>query len=198
MIDPGWEPAFREAWKYLLFPHATLGVRSKSSTLAVLRAFALAMPMQWLIFLGALAPLHRPARMGPLWPIALPLFGGVESIIVINIFLERRWTTDALRSLTRVDALNLAGMMRAQFFLGFAMAEAAVLFGFVAYFVVGRLWVYLIGLPFGLAGLARIAPTRPFLERRQRQLSLAGIAVDIVGALSIPSRDLPRPARSKG
>jgi len=54
-------------------------------------------------------------------------------------------------------------------------------------FLGGSLWIYLVGLAFGLVGLWMIAPTRSDIERRQREITAAGSPLSLLDALiSVP------------
>jgi len=54
-------------------------------------------------------------------------------------------------------------------------------------FLGGSLWIYLLGLAFGLVGLWLIAPTRIDIERRQREITAAGSPLSLLDALiSVP------------
>jgi hypothetical protein len=54
-------------------------------------------------------------------------------------------------------------------------------------FLGGSLWIYLVGLPFGLIGLWIVAPTQSDIERRQREITEAGSSLSLLDALiSVP------------
>jgi hypothetical protein len=73
------------------------------------------------------------------------------------------------------------------FFIGVGVASAAALWGFVGVFLGGSLWIYLVGLAFGLVGLGMIAPARRDIERRQREITAAGSPLSLLDALiSVP------------
>jgi hypothetical protein len=69
-------------------------------------------------------------------------------------------------------------------FIGIGLAEAAALFGVVGIFLSGSLWVYLVGLAFGLFGLWRVAPSRRNLTEDQTRLRQQGSSLDLVAALN--------------
>lgn len=52
--------------------------------------------------------------------------------------------------------------------------------------VTHKLWVYLLGMAFGLAGLAQMAPTRGDIERRQQQIAAQGSPLSLLEALMAP------------
>jgi hypothetical protein len=52
----------------------------------------------------------------------------------------------------------LAGSYRARFFIGVGLAQSAALFGLAGVFLGGSLWIYLVGLAFGLVAFWMIAP----------------------------------------
>ncbi len=87
------------------------------------------------------------------------------------------------RPLRTEDPNHLAGSFRASFFIGVGMAESAALFGICGIFISGSLWIYLVGLPFALAGYALIAPTRSNIERKQRQIQAIGSPLSLGHAL---------------
>ena len=53
-----------------------------------------------------------------------------------------------------------------------------------------RLWIYLVGLSFALAGFAIIAPTRANIERKQQKIQASGSPLSLGQALldSTPPR----------
>jgi hypothetical protein len=79
---------------------------------------------------------------------------------------------------------QIAGGYRANFFLGFMLANSAALTGFACSFVVGGHWPLATALPFFVIGMAMIAPTRGNLGRTQSELNRAGINVDLIAALN--------------
>jgi hypothetical protein len=78
----------------------------------------------------------------------------------------------------------LAGSYRARFFIGVGLAQSAALFGLAGVFIGGSLWIYLVGLAFGLVGFWMIAPTRLDIERRQREITAAGSPISLLDALT--------------
>jgi O-antigen/teichoic acid export membrane protein len=91
------------------------------------------------------------------------------------------------RPLPTTSPEALARHYRALFFIGVCAAADAALLGFVGVFLGGSLWIYLVGLAFGLVGLWMIAPTRSDIERRQREIIAAGSPLSLLDALiSVP------------
>jgi hypothetical protein len=70
------------------------------------------------------------------------------------------------------------------FFIGLGAAADAALLGLGGVFLGGSLWIYLVGLAFGLVGLWMIAPTRSDIERRQREITAAGSPLSLLDALT--------------
>ena len=90
------------------------------------------------------------------------------------------------RPLDATSDLRLAGSYRAKTFLGIGFAQAAVLFGFAGTLISGGLTIFLIGLGFGLAGMALIAPTAHDIQRRQERHEAAGSTRSLLDALMGP------------
>ena len=91
------------------------------------------------------------------------------------------------RPLPTTSPEALARHYRALFFIGLSAGADAALLGFIGVFLGGSLWIYLVGLAFGLVGLWMIAPTRSDIERRQREITAAGPPLSLLDALiSVP------------
>jgi hypothetical protein len=78
-------------------------------------------------------------------------------------------------------------------YIGFAMASAPVLWGFLGFFMGGGMPAYLAGIPFGMAGFALMAPTRSNIEYYQRRVRESGVVLSLLDALSQPP---PAPKKS--
>jgi hypothetical protein len=187
--DPGWKPAFKGVWR-LLVPGSARLISTRASALITTRTFAAGSALQWILFGVILAlldhDLHPTSAAA-----AVAVFGAVD-LFLTAAFRPRRLSADDHRKLR-------AAFVRS-FFLGFTFANVSVLFGFVGFFIAsrGRLTTYLAGLPFGIAGMMIIAPTRARLERLQRQLRAAGSSLSIVEVLNEPPeppRQVPRGRR---
>ncbi|MGZ6545544.1 MAG: hypothetical protein ACXVEI_09560 [Actinomycetota bacterium] len=87
------------------------------------------------------------------------------------------------RSLNLDSPQTLAESHRSAFFTGIAFAHAPALFGVAGVFVGGSLWIYLVGLPFALAGMALIAPTRHNIEWKQREIDALGSPLSLGQAI---------------
>lgn len=77
----------------------------------------------------------------------------------------------------------MAESYRKSFFSGVALGELVALVGFVASFVVGAGWHYLLGAAFSAIAFAWLAPTIGHLARRQEDLSRAGCEFSIRAAI---------------
>jgi hypothetical protein len=101
---------------------------------------------------------------------------GVYSLVAMA------WTRR--RPLVTASPEALAGSYRARFFIGVGLAQSAALFGLAGVFIGGSLWIYLVGLAFGLVAFWMIAPTRLDIERRQREITAAGSPLSLLNALT--------------
>jgi hypothetical protein len=87
---------------------------------------------------------------------------------------------------------TLAESHRSAFFTGIGFAHAPALFGVAGVFVGGSLWIYLVGLPFALAGMTLIAPTRHNIEWKQREIDALGSPLSLGQAImdsTLPGRN---------
>ena len=99
----------------------------------------------------------------------------------------------AKKELPGQSASELLARYRAVFFLRFALAEAPILVGFAGFFLTGgRLWVYGIGLAFGMVALLRIAPTKRDIQRRQAELNAQGSTLSLGRLLTLPNLETKR------
>jgi hypothetical protein len=87
------------------------------------------------------------------------------------------------RSLDCGSDQALAESYRKSFFLRIALAELAALVAFVASFLVGAGWLYLLGAVFSAAGFAGLAPTAGRLAQRQEDLERAGCPLRLADAV---------------
>lgn len=71
-------------------------------------------------------------------------------------------------------------------FVGIGLAETPVILGLLAALLLGEWWVFVPGLAFGLWGLARVAPSRRNIERREEQLRSTGQTLSLLESLRLP------------
>jgi hypothetical protein len=118
-----------------------------------------------------------------------PWDGGDErwapwAVVVIGIVSLAYIARIRRRPLPTTSREALARYYRALFFIEVGVAVAAASWGLVGVFLTGSLWIYLVGLAFGLVGLWMIAPTRSDIERRQREVTAAGSPLSLLDALT--------------
>jgi hypothetical protein len=185
--DPGWVPAVRLSLPFLLLPG--LGLRwmlrrSKIDGLTSLRAIFVRIVSALFILLVPLVFLH-PGPSGSSWLVyALSALGLADFLLV-------RWIVSRPPKATSME--TLAGAFRGSFFIGVGLAESAALFGFVCFFIEGKLWLYLLGMAFTLLGLAWIAPTRAAIARGQEKIDAQGSSLSLGKALmQVPPPDFRR------
>ncbi|HYU93960.1 MAG TPA: hypothetical protein VEN95_10855 [Actinomycetota bacterium] len=181
--DPGWRPSLRGLrWYPIPIVGEVINIRAwrkERNGLIVLRS----------VFLGLLVTLFL--FLVPLSFVA-PWDGGDEGwvpwvVVLIGIASLAQVARIRRRPLSTTSPEALAHWYRALFFIGVGAAVGAALWGFAGVFLGGSLWIYLLGLPFGLLGLWMIAPTRSDIERRQREITAAGSALSLTDALiSVP------------
>ena len=180
--DPGWLPSLRGLWWFLI-PIVNMmkigGWRTEESVLVVLRTVFLGVVVSLFLFLWAMSFITPWDGGDERWvPLAVAAIGIISLAWVASI---RR------RPLLTTSPEALARHYRALFFIGLGAAADAALLGFVGVFLGGSLWIYLVGLAFGLVGLWMIAPTRSDIERRQREITAGGSPLSLLEALtSIP------------
>jgi hypothetical protein len=92
------------------------------------------------------------------------------------------------RALDLTSPERLARSYRANVFIRIGLAEAAVLGGLVGVFVTGSLWIYMVGIVFGLVGLALAAPSVRDIQRRQDEVVAIGSALSLVEVLTTPQQ----------
>ena len=181
--DPGWLPSLRGLWWYAIpVVGSVMRVRARSAEangLIVLRSVFLGLIVPLLLFLfvlGFIAPGTAETRGWVPWAVVVIGIASLAYVARIHGGPSRQ------RRQRRLPA------PRAWFFIGVGVAEAAALWGFAGVFLGGSLWIYLVGLTFGLVGLWMIASTRSDIERRQREITAAGSPLSLLDALiSVPS-----------
>ena len=191
--DPGWQPALATFWRYILFP--TWQQRSprvqRMPLLIWIRSMTLAAPAMWVVFLVVLLLARKPSSVhtnGRTWAIAVAATG-VVSIVLIVIARSRPPRAK--------DAVSIASLYRARYFLGWSLCTTPVLLAFVAYFQTsGEITIFLIGALLGLVGDVVNAPTHVRLQAEQTRLTQAQSGVMLLDALMLPNGQIPqRPRR---
>jgi hypothetical protein len=179
--DPGWWPSLRGLRWHGIPLVGTLMMfrprRAETDGLVALRSVFLGLVAALLLFVVALS-------------FIAPWDGGDEgwvpwAVVVLGIASLAYVARIRRRPLPTSSPEPLARYYRALFFIEVGVAVAAALWGLVGVFLVGSLWIYLVGLAFGLVGLLMIAPTRSDIERRQREITEAGSPLSLQDALTI-------------
>jgi O-antigen/teichoic acid export membrane protein len=153
--------------------------RVETNGLIDLRSIFLALVVALLLFLVPLSFVAPWDGGDERWVPWLVILGGILSLAWVSSIRRRPLQATSLE--------GLANWYRALFFVGVGMAVSAVMWGFVGVFLGGSLWIYLLGLAFGLVGLWMIAPTRTDIERKQREITAAGSSLSLLDALiSVP------------
>ena len=123
----------------------------------------------------------------------VPWDGGDESWVPWVVTLVSAYAvTFALwarqRPLDLTSSERLARSYRSNAFTRIGLAEAAVFAGLVGVFVSGSLWIYVVGMAFGLFGLSLAARSVRDIQRRQEEIAARGSAPSLVEALGAPKR----------
>ena len=180
--DPGWWPSLRRLWRHwVALVVSVMGLRARpveTKGLILLRSVFLVLVAALLLFVVLLSHRTLGRRRRAVGPV-----GG-------------RHYRDRLARLCRPDPTaaasdDLAGdpctLLPSIVLHRVGVASAAALWGFVEVFLGGSLWIYLVGLAFGLVGLGMIAPARRDIERRQREITAAWSPLSLLDALiSVP------------
>ncbi len=185
--DPGWRSALRGVgWLVFPMPHVWLSrTRPAENGLISLRRIYLSLVDALFLFLVAFTFIAPWDGGNEGWiPTVVVALGAYSLVAVIHL---------SRRPLNTESPERLAGSYRARF-IGVGMAEAAALFGICGIFIGGSLWIYLVGLPFALAGLAIIAPTRANIERSQQKVQASGSPLSLGAALLKPVEPVDSPA----
>jgi F0F1-type ATP synthase membrane subunit c/vacuolar-type H+-ATPase subunit K len=176
--DPGWGAS----WSMLLMlvpGGARFYLRSRQGTavdgLRSLRAIFLGFAGSLVIYGVVLVIIGGGRATGNArpWAVGLAAYGVLDLALVRAVERPLDCASDAA----------LAQTYRTRFFMRVAFAQSVALFGFVAVFVVGPVWLYLLGAAFTAVGYARLAPTRANLGADQRRLAEQGCARSLVTAL---------------
>jgi hypothetical protein len=181
--DPGWRPSLR-GFPWYLIPffdffdevRRARGRRRERNGLIDLRSKFLGVLFPLFLFLWAMrfiAPWDGGDERWVPWAVAAM---GVYTLAAIAWFRRRPLVTGSPEA--------LAGSYRASFFIELGLADSAALFGLAGVFIGDSLWIYLLGLAFGLPGMWMTAPTRLDIERRQREITAAGSSLSLLDALT--------------
>jgi hypothetical protein len=181
--DPDWQPSLRGLWWYAIpLAGSVMRVRAKrreTNGLIALRSVFLSLVAALLFFVvpySFIAPWDGGDERWVPWTVVVI---GIGSLAGVGWIRRRPLPTTSLEALAR--------SYQALFFIGVGVASAAALWGLAGVFLGGSLWIYLVGLAFGLIGLWMIAPTRSDIERRQREITAAGSPLSLLDALiSVP------------
>ena len=168
-------------------PSGARAITRRRSPLETTRLFTAGGVLMWIVF-GVLLAIVKPDLQPTKGVVAVGGFGAMDVLWTYSI---------ARRPLPAADATTVRAFVVQTFFVGFALVEAIVLLGFIAYFVArrGQFLLYLASLPIGFIGLTLIAPTRARLARIQTRMRELGSSDNVIEILSRPP-DLP-PARPK-
>jgi hypothetical protein len=182
-VDPGWAPAVRR----LRFGGISIGpvrmLRGRASppdgltALRIVFISILVIPFLYLFALAFIVPWDRGDESWVPWVVT-----AVGAYAVAFVLWVRR------RPLDLTSPERLARSYRANVFIRIGLAEAAVLGGLVGVFVTGSLWIYMVGIVFGLVGLALAAPSVRDTQRRQEEIAAMGSALSLVEVLTSPQQ----------
>lgn len=114
--------------------------------------------------------------------------GGSFPQIIIGVGLASLATAVMLRNqpLRGDSPEDVLSSFTQRFYIGFAVAELPMLLGFVSVFIEGSAWLYVLGLFFGLTGLALTGPLASNLERHDRLLKDSGSRYRLTELLTQP------------
>ena len=181
--DPGWWPSLRGVWWHWI---ALGGSLTRLKARPVRTNGLMLLRSVFLVLVAALLLLVVPLSFITPWDGGDA--GWVPWAVVVIGIISLAWVARIRRRpLPTTSPEALARHYRALFFIGVGAAADAALLGSVGLFLRGSLWIYLVGLAFGLVGLWMIAPTRSDIERRQREIIAAGSPLSLLDALiSVP------------
>ena len=130
------------------------------------------------LFIVPLSFLHlHPTRNAGFFPWFVVIAGLLDFLLLYRMMA---------RPLGTVNLEQLRASYMQLFFVGYALAQAPALIGFVATFETRRLWVYFLGVALALPGMFLIAPTSGNIAKRQRKLREGGSSLSLLEALSTP------------
>jgi hypothetical protein len=180
--DPGWRPSL--AGLLLFMPGLSIVLAQRRSGradgLILLRTVFLSF-VSALFFVGVVVVVLLGITSGSLTDGgAVPAAALVAAVGMAGLFVSH---LIGQRPLDCGGVQALAESYRKSFFLRIALAELAALVAFVASFLVGAGWLYLLGAVFSAAGFAGLAPTAGRLAQRQEDLERAGCPLRLADAV---------------
>jgi len=186
--DPGWAEALKSITPLVGLIRTMRGrAPRRESPLVALRTIYAALIASLFLFLLPLSFIVPWDGTG-----AQDWFAGLVAVYGAVAIGLVQWARH--RPLSLESPRQLAASYRALFFIGVGYAQSAALLGFVGVFLTESLWVYVLGLSFGVLGMALLAPTRADIERRQQQIASLGSTMSLLEALTVPTEDGSRPA----
>jgi hypothetical protein len=186
--DPGWAEALKSTTPIvgpirMMRAQASGGENPLVALRAIYVALLASLPL-FLFVLSFIVPWDGSSAQD--WFAGLVAIYGAAAIGLVQ------WARH--RPLSLGSPKQLAASYRALFFIGVGYAQSAALLGFVGVFLTDSLWVYVLGMGFGLLGLALLAPTRADITRRQQQIASLDSTMSLLEALVVPTEDDPRSA----
>ncbi|MEA2460806.1 MAG: hypothetical protein QOH90_983 [Actinomycetota bacterium] len=180
--DPGW----RRAVFAQLFPIGSRKTQRQLDGLIVTRVLFVALMQAALAGGLILVLITRHLGSFDTLPLLAVLVLGSAGVVVAK--------RTQSRNLDVTDATTLGASYRSRFFAGFIANEVPLLVALVMGMISGELWPYLVDLPFFIAGMFLIAPSRPNIERDQGILREGPSKLSLYAALKAP----PAPPKKKG
>jgi len=176
-----------------MVPGAAKLVVRKASPLTATRTYAAGAVLMGIVFGAALAALNHDLHPTK-GDLGLAAFGLLDLLWIGAL---------ARRPLPDANPKSVRTFFAQTFFICFAISMSIVGLGFIGFFISGRgqLLLYLTSIPFAVAGLIMVAPTKRRLERMQTRLRELGSAESLVAILNQPPEPLPRkprPPRRRG
>ena len=182
--DPGWGPALRH-WARV-FVTFGLGAR-KGAGLDGLGLFRFV----FISLVGA-AFLIQVILPFAIEDYGEPRIPALFAVLGLGIYGVGAGLVVAGRPLALGSEERLAGAYRTRFFVGFALAEGALLTAFVFSFVFDEWWPFAWVLPFFLVAMWRLAPSRANIQRDQRRIAERGSPLSLVESLKRTGGPAPR------
>ena len=180
-VDPGWGPAARRFGGISIGPVGMLlgraGPADGLTGLRIMFISILVMPFLYLFALAFVVPWDGGDESWVPWVVTLVCAYAVAFAL---------WARQRPIDLTSPE--RLARSYRSNAFVRIGVAVAAVLAGLGGAFVSGSLWIYVVGMAFGLFGLSLTAPSVRDIQRRQEEIAARGSALSLVEALAAPKR----------